>query len=808
MAKIIFSNNFNQTEYLRTLARMGLTSFAVRVMNEIDICTYVLEHGSSLPNGRLISSKEADYIFNHLTNSNYTDSKNLRSAIDSFRDCVIGDITKPLEDYLSEDFLEKKELIKKYYKAYTVYKQEHDLYDKHDLINFILQSDIHIEEECFYYEEYGISKLFLEMIEHVFKSVNCVSLNETFKAKENDIHFMKAYGKPCEADYIFSEIKKHPIDECQIVLTNTSDSLEIVKTMEMLNIPYTSHIGTPIISTKAGILLNLLFNLEKNSYGIDGYKTLFNCPAFNSDILKAFIPEDNRNPDYVFSNFVKYAGWLRLNFNSKASDIHSELYQSVIANMLLKLQESLSKGIAEFINEYILEPTPFDEQVIEKIRNIEQASKEYGFDKKDVLLELLDSSINKKVSQSGHLYLTDIGSAISSLRKYTFIIGLTSDYPGGPKENYLIFDEEYQKTDSSLYLSQEIVKRKERVLRSLINASEEIYLTYPYFDLASLEDKNPSSILFDLYQGGDISNMPSYGYKDLQLDINKEVYSARLDNLKSDLPSNSITLSYDKNIHFNKVYSPSMFYQFFMKEHYLSFLLSCILDISADEEDDPYVVIPRNELGTLIHKVMERFDKNKTSLDDLLVKAEKEFDKFLLKKPPMIPSSAVKAKENYLRLVISLYKIDPGNTHVFSERKVQGGIDEIVFCGTADRLEKDQFGNYILVDYKTGINILHKQDDPVTCLQGLIYAYFLENYASQIGMDNIVVKRIEFRYPEREKTISIDYNSDTKQALLDLVNQFKTCIENGQLFIHLDGEQKYVDKYAHLLSLMKGAKSL
>ena len=292
----------------------------------------------------------------------------------------------------------------------------------------------------------------------------------------------------------------------------------------------------------------------------------------------------------------------------------------------------------------------------------------------------------------------------------------------------------------------------------------------------------------------------------MKLDINKEVYAARIDNLKSNLPSNTINLTYDKNKLLDKVYSPSMFYQFFMKEHYLSFLLTCILEINVDEEDDPYIVIPRNELGTLIHKVMERFDKNKTSLDDLLKKADKEFDKFLLKKPPMIPSSAIKAKENYLRLVTNLYKMDPKNKHVFSEKKIRGGINDIVFSGTADRLEIDQSGNYILVDYKTGINVIHQQNDPVTCLQGLIYAYFLENYASQIGMENITVKRIDFRYPEREVTVSINYNDETRKALLDLVGEFKSCVESGQLFKNLGkDEQKYIDKYSYLFSLMKGA---
>ena len=41
-----------------------------------------------------------------------------------------------------------------------------------------------------------------------------------------------------------------------------------------------------------------------------------------------------------------------------------------------------------------------------------------------------------------------------------------------------------------MHLSVEIVQRKEKVLRALIDASEDLYLTYPYFDLASLDDKN------------------------------------------------------------------------------------------------------------------------------------------------------------------------------------------------------------------------------------------------------------------------------------------------------------------------------
>lgn len=810
MAKILYSNSFNQSEYLRTLAKLGQNTFALRVLNESELCSYILEHGDKLPDGDFISSKEANYIFYHLSGGDYIDAKNLRSAIDSYRDCIIGDIYESLDNNLSDDFPKKKELIKKQYLAYQEYKRDHHLYDKHDLLNFILNSDIHIDEECQYYEEFGISKILLETLNHVFVRVTKLQIGDVFKRQEKDIHFLRAYGKPCEADYIFSEIQKLPIDECQIILTNNSDALEITKTAEMLNIPFTSLLGTSVISTKAGILLSYLFNLGKLNYAVDGYKALFNCPCFNSEIFKVMIPDTVKHPDREFNAFVKYAGWLRLNFNSKSSIIVERLYKDYHYQMLSKLQASLSLGIGEFIKEYIANPNSEDEQVIEQIKQIEKIKDIYDIDIKDILLDLLGGSINKKVSKSGHLYITNINSALSSLRKYNFIIGLTSDFPGGPVENYLIFDDEYLKTGSDLYLSTEIIKRKEKVLRGLINASKELYLTYPYFELVSLEDKNPSSVIFDLYQDGEIeANMPTYGFKDMKLDRNKEVYQARLNNEKKSVNENIISLKYDPDKLLNKEYNPSGFSYFFIEEHYIDFLLSNILGINVDEEDDPYVVIPKNELGTLIHKVMEKFQKDNISLDELLVKANQAFDDFLLKKPPMIPSSADKARSDYLRMVTNLFDMDPGNKHVYSEKYFLGGIDDVIFSGTADRIEKDKFGKYIIVDYKTGSKVSHVKDDPITCMQGLIYAYLVEHYGDQYGLVNAKIDHIEFRYPDSKVTIPISYNSNVEKELLKYVEIFKNTVKSGLLFKNVDfKEQLYLEKYAHLFSLMKGVKSL
>ncbi len=804
MEKILFSNSFNQTEYLRTLAKLGHDTFNLRVMNDVELCTFILEHSNKMPEGTFISSKEEDYIYYHLGSGDYNDAKNLRSAIDSYRDCVEGDILASLDNNLSNDFLDKKNLIKDKYQQYEQHKKENKLYDKSDLINYILNSDIKLDMECSYFEEYDITQVFLKMIQKVFSSVKTLSLSDVFNKKDKDIHFMKAYGKPCEADYVFSEIQKYPIDECEIVLTTSEDALEVVKTAQALNIPYTSHIGSPIISSNAGILLSYLFKLEDMSYGVDGYRYLFNSKVFNSQIFKNMIPPTEYNLERAFNDFIKYAGWLRLSFDNKET-IHQELYKPYISSMLLKLQESLAKGRASFIKEHLVDVTPLDEAVISNIEAVEKASREYGFDQNEILRDLIQGTANRKVAKSGCLYITDINSAISSLRKHVFIIGLDSNFPGGPKENYLIFDEEYAKTGSNYYDSKKIVRRKERVLRALINASEDLYLTYPYFELAALEDNNPSSVFFDLYPG-DVSKCPSYDYEDLSLSVNKEVYNAHLLNkyvLTKD-PSLSIDLSPKALL--AKKYSPSSFHGFFESENKVSFLFSNILGIDVQDEDDIYSIISSNERGTLIHALMERFQKDKANYATFYKEAEKAFNDFILTKPPVIPSSLERAKEEYFRIIENVYRDDPGNEFIAAEEYVDGKISDILFGGRFDRIEKDKFDKYILVDYKTGRNVTHKKEDVVSCIQGLIYGYLI-NHSDKYKKRGITIDRIEFRYPDSGDIVPIHYTQENEDALIEKCNEFKSAIENNELFNGIVlKEQKYIDKYYYLLSLIRRIK--
>ena len=820
MEKIIFSNSFNQTEFLRTLAKHGINTFGLRLMSDVELCFYILEHQSKMPNGKFISSREEDYIYYSLGGNDYHDAQNLRIAIDSYRDSVRGDILQSLDNNLSNNFPDKKKLIKDKYQEYEDYKATYKLYDKNDLINFIINNNITLDAEVIYYKEYGITKVFLDLLNNAFPNkVIEKSILDDFpkvdkrikddleKNKKKNIHFVKAYGKPCEADYVLSQVQKFHLDECQIVLTSSEDALEICKTADMLGIPYTTSLGRPVISTNAGVLLSYLFKLEDGLYGVDAYRDLFNCSAFNKQKLINMIQAKPQYVDRYFSDFNKYVGWLRLGFDNCKDPVDVKLYDNdqVMADMLNTIRLSLAKGYSGFIKDFIKVLEPNDEAIIANIESIEKAASDYNIDPNVVLKDLLNGHVNAKIAQSGQLFITSIDSAISSLRKHTFIVGLDSSFPGGPKDNYLIFDDEFAKTGSDFYNSKEIIKRKENILRALISACGDVYLSYPYFELAALEDNNPSSVFFDLFNG-DIDNCPSYGFKDLKLVINKEVYEARLNNKFFVNGNAPISVTYDPKVLLKKTYYASGFKNYFDPKHKFSFLLSNILGISVDDEDDPYKLIASNSRGDILHSLMEKFEKSQTTLAEFLNKASKDFDDFIRIKPAVIASNIAKEKADFLRLAANLFTDDPGNTFIAAEEPLNGDIEKINFKGRFDRIEKDQFGQYILVDYKMGRSIEHKPDDPVTCVQGLIYSYLINN--SQFYQNRgITISKIEFRYPDVRKTIPIRYNATTKAAMIALVKQFKADINSQALFDNINIEsQDYIDKYAYLLSLFERMK--
>ena len=808
--KIIFSNSFNEAELLRTFAKNGINTLGVKVMNEAELCSYILMKNGITIDGVFLPDAEADFVYFKFLGGKFEDSTNMRKAINSFRDCVIGDALIKMEDtsIISSDFSKKRNMLINSYKYYLNYKKENNYYDRQDMINLIISKKIRVSDvECEYFGEMVISKLLLTMLKNVFNSVKEIYFSKYVKQfEDNIVDIVKTYGKSNELDYVLSYINDNNIelDKCQIVLTKNEDVIETILQAKKYNIDCTSAIGLPFSHTNPGILFTALKELKDMNYGVDGYKKLFNCQAFNKEgFLNIFKDEKGNINNYKYNDFIKYAGWLRLRFDSDVS-IKESLYDSDVYTALELLKDSLKNGTLGFIKDFVID-SKNNKSVIRKMEEYIYAKRRHNveIDDFDLLSLLLDCAISGKVSDSAKLHISGLDKAFSSVREYNFIIGLDNDYPGNPKENYLIYDMEYEATNSDIYISSVIIDSKLRMINSFIRSCEKVYLSYPFYSLLDLKEKNPSSIIFDELdkRNKKVEDLRTYGYVDSSIRNSNILIDAAIKNKKPIIKSkNFSSIEYDKTYLLNKVYSPSEFHEFFNNK--VSFVLKNVFSISLDEDEDVYKVISARDFGTLVHKIMEDFEKSKITKEAFMDKAKNMFDDYLLMRPAIVEVAKDEVEDEFYDIIESLYETDPGATHIKSEDKLSVCINGINFKGKYDRLECND-GKYVIVDYKTGHSLKHKDEDIETCVQGLIYAYMVEEKM------NIKIDRIEFRYPYLNKTISISYNADNKNELLNKIEEFKDAIDNPLIGFKVDPKTdlQYLEKYKTLLSLFLEVKN-
>ena len=798
--RIIYSDTLNETEFLRTLAKQGVNTLGLRVMNSYDLSLYILSKLGISEKRRCLSNKEQDFVYYAYANAKvFGDASNIRSAINSFRDTGKGNKAVDLDPCLDGSYKEKHDAIINAFNEYINYKEKNNCYDQYDLLYDLNEKPLKLDGEIYYFEDLPFSELALSTFKKFF-DVSALSFASLLGVKDNSILGFRCFGKNNEIANVVNKINNNlKLDQCLVVLVNTNDNIELTSVFNKYQIPYTSSLGVPFSQTNIGRLTLTLKKMEMLDWGIDAYKALFSAPYFKKDQYTSLL-----SSQYDIDNFIKYLGWLRPSFDKDIIEVDESLYQREFANyhevcgsiQLMCNEINNNCSLFDFIRNNVVEDDYHFEalQLLEKYQSL---CEQYGVHFEDVLDALLNSTISKHISKSGALHICSLEQAFSSLREHIFVIGLDSDFPGNPKENYLIFDEEYINMGAKQYTSTAIVKQKESLMNLLIKCSRNGYLSYAYYNTIDTKTSNPSSVLMGV-------PLSEFTYKDdLLLDNNLSINNYNDGRLSN--PTNDHQPYTYKNVDLlNKTYSPSKMADYFDLEKRLGFFLSVLFDISEDEEDDPYTVISALDKGNLFHRLVMFFNKKKyPKMDDFVNKGLQAFDEFLLKKPPITKEAGDKERELFKKALVNFYNTDPGNRCLESEKRLNvQEIEGIKFKGKLDRLEVDSLGNIILVDYKTnGSKPSHEENDPASCIQGLIYAEMVE---AQLG---IKVQRVEFRYPFIPTSVQIACDKANMDEMHNLIKQFKEAITNGDFSLTAeDGKQvpqKYITKYTHLVSLMK-----
>ncbi|NLB48722.1 MAG: hypothetical protein GX813_02625, partial [Erysipelotrichia bacterium] len=496
------------------------------------------------------------------------------------------------------------------------------------------------------FSQFSLTKTQQLFLKTVFKEIKVESLKDYVHNCENVVkEVIKSYGAVNEIAAVINKIASENLNlgQCQIVLIKPDYLYHLINKVDYLSlvnekkVAITYRQGFPLSLTTPGQMLLAIKNLAAKLYGIDEYDYFFESAFFNKKLIN---PTMN---DRWWAAFKKYVGWLRLSFED-ANEVTAIYEENGMFEALQIFNADLKKGIPFFIKKYCLitEETR-DQAALSVIESSFTSLQKYGLNQAKIINILLRKNVNQTLSAPNALHVTTLDYAFESNRPYTFIVGLSGDYPGQPTENCLIFDDEFLKIDDSgHFTSTQIIKRKDQLLVDFIQGSGQTYLTYPYYRFVDQKDVNPTSYITN--------------YKGLVTEFTfKDDYLSRLHNLISDYQNNCLIENilplvkrpnYDFKRLLDKKYSPSRLATYFFG-HKLVFVFNELFGLNLGDENDPFEVIPANEKGVLIHAALEGYQEGDDQ-KEVRSKALSLFRNFIKQKPSDLKSSVADIEADFM----------------------------------------------------------------------------------------------------------------------------------------------------------------
>lgn len=813
---ILLAPGANAAELLRSLARFGKNTIGLRVMAAAELAGYVLQCGGQSVTERFLPRREETAVLfsfvrqiGYFSAASVADAESLAAALYSARSLVCGEPEQQkLEEALGRgEFPEKNLALLEAYGRYCRALAELGAVDTVALIRRAVSAGAPPDADFVTLREFPLSPLEQTLLARASGGrARTLSLCELFGRAPRALQFesmTEAYGAANEAEQLVGAIFDGglPLDRCTVAVTDPSQYAQLFYELSLLRgIPVTFGCGVPIFNSNPAQLLQALYRWDTEGYhGVDALRRVIFSEAFDRQKLFARLGAEGGFEPKSLPELVKMAGFLRLSADGVRNAQVIREYRAVLGGgremRLLsgaeRLGAELARGFSALLRDYSVLRSDLAGRVDQSALQVLCESLDFFAAHTDetadrIIPALLNKTVCSENSRAGCLYLTDIGGALSACRENLFVMGLSASlFPGAASENHLLLDSDLQcfaADGGALTAAGRIAARKQQ-LRDLLGLAASLgvpaRLSYSGYDLAGLKRQNPSSVLPELFreQQGAAGMAAQFeaalrhvGFFARDLSPDAAIGRAVCAGAEME-PCRPAPLGAQSWAAPERAFSPTAIETFFACP--MRFYLEKLLGIRLQSGDDPFVVIAANDLGQLAHAQMAAQARCPLGRADFIAAAEKRFDDFLKSRPPLHPDAAVRERQNFVQMMKNAFDGDPGNEVLSAEQsRTVRHPSGILLQGTPDRVERTPRGDYLVVDYKTGRQITHRQDDIDSCLQAVLYAFLLEQ-------SGVPVSRCEYRYLRSGKTVTCAYDGAVRNQLDARLQQFRTALDSA-----------------------------
>lgn len=800
--KFILADGISGNELARSLAKSGINSFGMRVFSGATLAKEaLLRCGYSINKKTVSRLEQASIVYSFLNEieyfkyASYVDALNLVKSFHVMRSTIVdGDELDEITAKLKKGpFSSKNNAILEAFTRYSNYLYQNDLIDNDGIVRCAIQNSKYLDVELICLKEFPISPAQKKLLEVVGDGVyQEISINDLYclkKLESKVLDAFKAYGAVNEAEHIIEDIYlNHKLDECVIACTNEKAYSQLFYDLSLqYNIPITFGTGISVNNSNPAKLLKVLVKWDSEGHnGIDGLFELLSCEALDWDKLNNFIGLDAKPDDELLRKLCDYVGNLKLSFDDKTN--HEKLqkikHKDEMYKLANKLAEAFKLGLIGFLEAFVsIRNNNLDQSALAGIIKEIKIFEKYNPDKllSEVIPQISGENMAHELSEPSKLHVTNLKGLFSCPRKYVYVCGLSANFfPGGAKENYLLLDEDLEHFKGSVSSKQHVLN-KIKIFEEVTNFIESLdciqKYSYSFYDLSELKEQNASSVLYKHINPDDLKKV---NYFDANLSMSHDVCDAYKKGVEISLYDEAKQITACENL-MDKDWSFSAIDTYFTCPR--KFYLSCVSEIPEQQKTDPFEIINAAEFGSLAHDMMELLGKNKPDKEAFLETCEKAFESILIKKVAIVKNKAESVKADFIHVMSIAYDFDLQNTNKigFSEKYLKAKHENsgLNLIGRPDRIENNGSDN-IVVDFKTGRNIKHVQEDATSCLQALIYAFLCEK-------NNIKISSGEFRYLRNCAVIKCSYDDNSRHKMDDILcdfakgiseNNFERCTKN------------------------------